>query len=163
MSLSFQEIVKLMQMIEAGSCQELVLESEGLKLVIRRGAGAGDPSPEAFAAAADAEAGLDETEAAPAGQPTDRDDAPARPPRSDGGIEVRAPMVGTFYRAPSPDAPPFVELDGEVKPGDPLCVIEVMKLFTTIEASAPGRVLEIAPENGKLVEYDALLFVIEPL
>lgn len=163
MSLTFQEIVELMKIIEAGACQELVLESEGTKLIIRRGASAGDTSLEAFGAAAGADAGSEETAAPAAGPPTGRDAAPVQTHRSDGWIEVRAPMVGTFYRAPSPDAPPFVDLDSEVKPGDPLCVIEVMKLFTTIEASAAGRVVEIAPENGKLVEYDALLFVIEPL
>ena len=163
MSLTFQEIVELMKMIEAGSCQELVLESGGTKLIIRRGASAGDTSLEAFGAAPGAATDAEETAAPVAGRPTGRGAAPVQTPRSDGKVEVRAPMVGTFYRAPSPDAPPFVDLDSEVKSGDSLCVIEVMKLFTTIEASAAGRVVEIAPDNGKLVEYDALLFVIEPL
>lgn len=163
MSLTFQEIVELMKKIEAGSCQELVLESEGTKLIIRRGASAGDTSLEALGAAAGTDAGPDETTAPVAKRPTGRDAAPVQTLRSDGKIEVRAPIVGTFYRAPSPDAPPFVELDSKVKPGEPLCVIEVMKLFTTIEASAAGRVVEITPDNGILVEYDALLFVIEPL
>jgi acetyl-CoA carboxylase biotin carboxyl carrier protein len=162
-SLTFQEIVELMKMIEAGSCQELVLESEGMKLIIRRGASAGDTSLKAFGAAAGTDAGPDETAGPAARRPTGRDAAPVQTPRSDGMIEVRAPMVGIFYRAPSPDAPPYVELDSKVEPGDPLCVIEVMKLFTTIEASAAGRVVEIVPDNGEPVEYDALLFVIEPL
>lgn len=162
-SLTFQEIVELMKMIEAGSCQELVLESEGAKLIIRRGASAGDTSFEAPGPAAGTDHDPDEPAAPAARRPTGHDVAPVQTLRSDGKIEVRAPMVGTFYRAPSPDAPAFVELDSEIKSGDPLCVIEVMKLFTTIEASAAGRVVEIAPDNGKLVEYDALLFVIEPL
>ena len=162
-SLTFQEIVELMKKIEAGPCQELVLESEGTKLIIRRGASAGDTSLEDFGAAAGTDAGPEETAAPVARRPTGHDAAPVQTLRSDGKIEERAPMLGIFYRAPSPDAPPFVDLDSEVKLGDPLCVIEVMKLITTIEASAAGRVVQIAPDNGKLVEYDALLFVIEPL
>ena len=77
-------------------------------------------------------------------------------------IEVRAPMVGTFYRGPSPEAPPFVEPGKVVAEGDPLCLIEVMKLFTTVTAEAAGRVVEICAENAAMVEYGQALFVIEP-
>lgn len=71
-------------------------------------------------------------------------------------------MVGTFYRAPSPDAPPFVEVGSRVEPGDPLCVIEVMKLFTTIHAEFSGTVSEIGADNAQLVEFGQMLFVIDP-
>ena len=77
-------------------------------------------------------------------------------------IEVVAPMVGTFYRAPSPDAPPFVEIGSAVVKGQPLCLIEVMKLFTTIAAEHDGRIVQIGAENAELVEYGRTLFVIEP-
>jgi biotin carboxyl carrier protein len=70
-------------------------------------------------------------------------------------------MVGTFYRASSPDALPFVEVGTVVMPGQPLCVIEVMKLFTTIFSEPGGRIAEIGAENGELVEYGRVLFVIE--
>ena len=72
-------------------------------------------------------------------------------------------MVGTFYRAPSPDAPPFVEIGTVVQPGQPLCIIEVMKLFTTINSEYAGRVVQIGAEVGDLVEYGRTLFVIEPV
>ena len=75
---------------------------------------------------------------------------------------VRSPMVGTFYRAPSPNDPPFVEVGTKVKRGDPLCLIEVMKLFTTITADQDGCIAHVLPGNGDLVEFDQLLFVIEP-
>ena len=78
-------------------------------------------------------------------------------------MEVTAPMVGTFYRSPSPDAPPFVEIGTVVHPGQPLCIIEVMKLFTTINAEFAGRVTQIGAEVGELVEYGRTLFVIEPV
>lgn len=71
-------------------------------------------------------------------------------------------MVGIFYRAPSPDAPPFVEVGSSVDSGQPICVIEVMKLFTTINADRAGRIVEIGANDGELVEYGRTLFVIEP-
>ncbi len=71
-------------------------------------------------------------------------------------------MVGTFYRAPSPDAAPFVEVGSIVHKGNPLCLIEVMKLFTTIAAEHDGRIVAIGAENAELVEYGRMLFVIEP-
>ena len=71
-------------------------------------------------------------------------------------------MVGTFYRAPSPDAPPFVEIGSLVRKGQPICLIEVMKLFTTINTEHDGRVVEIGVESGELVEFGQTLFVIEP-
>ena len=70
-------------------------------------------------------------------------------------------MVGTFYRAPTPEAPPFVEVGGVVSAGQPLCLIEVMKLFTTINSEVAGRIVQIGAENGELVEYGRTLFVIE--
>ena len=71
-------------------------------------------------------------------------------------------MVGSFYRCPSPDQPPFVEVGARVAPGDPLCLIEVMKLYTTIEATIAGTIKQIAVEDAQLVEFDQLLFVVEP-
>ena len=71
-------------------------------------------------------------------------------------------MVGTFFRAPSPDAPPFVDLNSEVKPGDPLCVIEVMKLFTQVESRQTGTVEAVLAEDEQLVEYGQPLFRITP-
>jgi acetyl-CoA carboxylase biotin carboxyl carrier protein len=75
---------------------------------------------------------------------------------------VRAPMVGTFYRSPLPDAPPFIEVGNEVNKGDPLCIIDVMKLFTTIYADWSSTVIEIGAENGQLVEFGQMLFVLAP-
>jgi biotin carboxyl carrier protein len=69
-------------------------------------------------------------------------------------------MVGTFYTRPSPDDAPFVEVGARVSAGDPMCMIEVMKLYTTIEASVSGVVTAILPEDGKLVEFDQPLFII---
>jgi acetyl-CoA carboxylase biotin carboxyl carrier protein len=81
----------------------------------------------------------------------------AEPPK---GHVVKSPMVGTFYRSPSPGAPSFVEIGKTVKPGDTLCIIEAMKLLNEIEAEVAGNVLEVLVENGQPVEYGQPLFVI---
>lgn len=89
--------------------------------------------------------------------------APAAPPQASPGIEghvVKSPMVGTFYRAPSPDAKPFVEVGGVVKLGETICVIEAMKLMNEIEADASGTIKAILVENGQPVEYGQALFII---
>jgi acetyl-CoA carboxylase biotin carboxyl carrier protein len=77
------------------------------------------------------------------------------------GHVVKSPMVGTFYRSPSPGAPSFVELGQAVKPGDTLCIIEAMKLLNEIEAEVGGTVKEILVDNGQPVEYGQPLFVID--
>lgn len=107
--------------------------------------------PAAVAAQAPAPAAA--APAAPAAAPTT---APAEP----SGHVIKAPMVGTFYRAPNPGASPFVEVGQSVKEGDPLCIIEAMKLLNEIEADKSGVIREILVENGEPVEYGQPLFVI---
>ncbi len=79
------------------------------------------------------------------------------------GFIVTCPFVGTFYRSPSPDTPPYVELGQVVKKGQTLCIVEAMKLMNELESDYDGRVAEIYPENAKPVEFGAKLFRIEPL
>jgi acetyl-CoA carboxylase, biotin carboxyl carrier protein len=86
--------------------------------------------------------------------------APAAAPAAPSGHVVKAPMVGTFYRAPNPGAAPFVEVGQSVKEGDALCIIEAMKLLNEIEADKAGVIKEILVENGEPVEYGQPLFVI---
>ena len=156
MSLSYDEIAEILKIIDGSSCDELIVETGDMKLVVRRNAAGGAAgvlarsprrSPSRVAA----------TRVAP--PPAAAAAQTARAPHQ---IEVAAPMVGTFYRAPSPDAAPFVEIGSGVRKGDPLCLIEVMKLFTTIAAEHDGRIVQIGAENAELVEYGRTLFVIEP-
>jgi acetyl-CoA carboxylase biotin carboxyl carrier protein len=86
--------------------------------------------------------------------------APTQPTVAEGDV-VKSPMVGTFYRAPSPGASPFVEVGQTVKEGQPLCIIEAMKLLNEIEADKSGVVKQILVENGDAVEFGQSLFVIE--
>ena len=164
MSLTYDEIAEIIKLIDSSSCDELVVETGDIKLVVRRnGATAG-------AAAEYVERGAAPVTVSPA--------APRKVPKvaaaqfaatqlaaadtAAGQIEVAAPMVGTFYRAASPGAKPFVDVGDVVGVGDALCLIEVMKLFTTINAEVAGRIVQIGAENGELVEYGRTLFVIEP-
>ncbi|ARA93047.1 acetyl-CoA carboxylase, biotin carboxyl carrier protein [Rhodothermaceae bacterium RA] len=91
-----------------------------------------------------------------AGAATGTASAAEAPPANE--HEVKAPIVGTFYRAPSPDADPFVQVGDRVKPGDVLCIIEAMKLMNEIESEVAGTVTEILVENAQPVEYDQPLF-----
>ena len=77
-------------------------------------------------------------------------------------VAVTAPLVGTFYRSPSPGAPPFVEVGGVVEPDDTVCIVEVMKLMNAVRAGCRGRVAEICADNGALVEYGQALMRIDP-
>jgi acetyl-CoA carboxylase biotin carboxyl carrier protein len=107
-------------------------------------------APVAIAAAAPAPA------AAPA--------APAAPAAEAKGnlIEVRSPMIGTFYRSPAPDKPAFIEVGQTIKAGDTVCVIEAMKLFNEIESEVSGTIVKVLVNDSTPVEYDQPLFLVEP-
>lgn len=92
-------------------------------------------------------------------QPEQKSETPAEPAPK--GHQVTAPMVGTFYAAPSPGAKPFVEIGSRVQVGDTLCIIEAMKMMNQIEAEVAGKVVSILVENGDPVEFGQPLFVIE--
>jgi len=157
-SLTYDEIAEIIKLIDSSSCDELVVETGDIKLVVRRnGASAG-------AAAEYVERGSAPVAVSAAAPRKARAAAPkvAAADAAAGQIEVAAPMVGTFYRAPSPEAKAFVDVGDVVGVGDALCLIEVMKLFTTINAEVAGRIVQIGAENGELVEYGRTLFVIEP-
>jgi acetyl-CoA carboxylase biotin carboxyl carrier protein len=155
-SLTYDEIAEIVKLIDSSSCDELIVETGDMKLVVRRNGApstplAGPAETAVSAVSTGSKPAIRETRSAPtvgAGA---------------GQVEVTAPMVGTFYRAPTPDAPPFVEVGVVVHAGQPLCLIEVMKLFTTINAEIAGRIVQIGAENSELVEYGRTLFVIEPI
>jgi acetyl-CoA carboxylase biotin carboxyl carrier protein len=137
--------------------EEVVIELEGLRLVVRRG------NPHGASAVAALPSSIAPGQQATKPRlPKGVGQTSAELTPAEGRVAVRAPMVGSFYRRPSPDAAPFVETGARVKAGDPLCLIEVMKLYTTISAPAGGVVEAIAVEDASPVEFDQLLFVIAP-
>jgi len=79
------------------------------------------------------------------------------------GIEVKSPMIGTFYRSSSPDKASFVEVGDEIKVGDTICIVEAMKLFNEIESEVAGKVVKVCVDDASPVEYDQVLFIVEPV
>lgn len=167
MPLTYKEIAEIIKLIDASSCDEFVVEVGDLKIAVRRrGAGAqpGTSSPVVRASPPGPTASNQPRKGAGAANPQT---APAKTPpapgaRAEGSIEVRSPMTGMFYSRPAPDAEPFVTVGARVQKGDPLCLVEVMKLFTTIHAELSGRVAAINAQDGQLVEHDQVLFLIDP-
>jgi acetyl-CoA carboxylase biotin carboxyl carrier protein len=91
--------------------------------------------------------------------------APVTPPVASDDkkyIEIKSPMIGTFYRSPSPDKPSFVEVGTVVKPGDKVCIIEAMKLFNEIESEVSGKIVKVLVDDSSPIEYDQPLFLVEP-
>jgi acetyl-CoA carboxylase biotin carboxyl carrier protein len=156
--MDLRKLKKLIDLVQESGIGELeITEGEERVRIARGGVVTVTPPPAAApapAAAAAAPAGKAPAAAAPAAAA-----AAEAPPGVEGHV-VKSPMVGTFYRAPSPDAKPFVEVGGSVKEGQPICVIEAMKLMNEIEADASGTVKAILVENGQPVEYGQALFII---
>lgn len=77
-------------------------------------------------------------------------------------LEIKSPMVGTFYRSPSPDKPPFIKVGDQIEKGDVVCIVEAMKLFNEIESEISGKIVKVVSEDAAPVEYDQVLFLIDP-
>jgi len=139
--MNLQDIKEILELFEARNISELELEHNGFKIRLKKK--------------------VTTTGERPLGpQPTiETSESPDKPNL----IPVNSPIVGTFYRAPSPGAEPFVEVDDIVEKGQVLCIVEAMKVMNEIEAEFRGRVASILVENGQPVEYGQPLFLIEPL
>jgi acetyl-CoA carboxylase biotin carboxyl carrier protein len=161
-----RKIKKLIELLEESSLSEIeIVEGEESVRLSRSGmAGAGQLQaalPPAVQAAAWAAPGSADsaTQAAAAGTPPPADEVQEEESVPEGEL-VRAPMVGTFYASPSPEADVFVSLGQQVSEGETMCIIEAMKMFNQIEAETSGTVVAILVENGQPVEFDQPLFVI---
>ncbi len=147
-----KELKAIIEILKENGVTEFELEREGVQLRLTRDQlGA---APQVIAAPA---AAVPVSAAAPAA-------APAAPvaDSNDGLEEVRSPIVGTFYRKPSPDADSFVEVGATVKKGDTLCIVEAMKLMNEIEAPISGKVEKVLLNDGQVVEFNEVLFLIRP-
>ena len=158
--MDLRKVKKLIELLEESNLSELEIK-EGEEVVrLSRFPTAGAIAPQMIAAPAPVMA--TSVAAAPAPTATPAPPAAGAPtePGLPAGTVVRSPMVGTFYAASSPGAEPFVKVGQQVKVGDPLGVIEAMKMFNQIEAEVAGTVVAIVAENGQAVEFDEPLFVI---
>ena len=151
--MDLRKLKKLIDLVEESGIAEIEVTEGEEKVRITRTTAAAAPvyAAPAPAAAAPVAAPATPAAAAPAAAPAARDLSNAQ----------KSPMVGTFYRAPGPNAAAFVEVGQQVKAGDTLCIIEAMKLMNEIEAEKSGVVKEILVENGTPVEYGEPLFIIE--
>ena len=174
MSLTHSDIAEIIKLVDQSTLDEFVVEVGDLKVEIRRkgaipSAPARAVAPAALAPSTPPPAAASPPEPPPAAPPAPASAPPKSPPAppgepalGEGQVAIRSPMVGTFYRRPSPDEPAYVEVGSEVEADAPLGLVEVMKLYTTIYAKTPGRIARVCANDAELVEYDQLLFIIDP-
>ena len=150
--MNLRQIRELVRLLESSSLTVLEIEEADLRVRLEKGqtAGLAQPVPAAL------------PQAAPAALPVET--APAPAPVADGTVdfnrlkEVKSPLVGIFYAAPSPGAEPFAGVGSRVKKGDVLCVVEAMKLMNEITADTDGEVIDVCVQNGQVVEFGQILF-----
>ncbi len=160
--MDFKQIQELIRLINKSNIGEISVEEKGFKIVIKQKQdqvqqvlAAPVYAPPAPVAAAPA---LAPAASAPAAEKT----KPAAEPAVSNLLTIKSPMIGTFYRRPSPDKPLFVEIGDEVTPGKVVCIIEAMKLFNEIESEIKGKIVKMLVEDASPVEYDQPLFLVDP-
>lgn len=159
--MNLTQIQELIKFVSKSGVSEVAIEQKDFKITIKAQEVKGKvqeiiqvampqvAAPAAIPAAAPAPAA-----AAPAAP---KEDAPAG-----NTVEIKSPMIGTFYRSASPDKPAFIEVGAMVKQGDTVCVIEAMKLFNEIESEVSGRIVKVLVNDSTPIEYDQPLFLVEP-
>jgi acetyl-CoA carboxylase biotin carboxyl carrier protein len=159
--MDFKQIQELIKMVNKSNIGELTIEQKDFRVTIKQkeehvtqvvSAAPVHAAPAQYAAPQPAAAA-----AAPAAEKPKAAEAPAS-----NLITIKSPMIGTFYRRPSPDKPNFTEIGTEITPGKVVCIIEAMKLFNEIEAEVKGKIVKILVDDASPVEYDQPLFLVEP-
>ncbi len=146
--MNLKEIKEIISLMNENGLAEVEVERQGARLKIRKAA----PEPVVSVPPA----------AVPQAAPTAA--VPPPPQESSAGlVEIKSPMVGTFYRAPSPESPPFVEVGQTVEVGQVVCIVEAMKLMNEIKSEVRGRVAKVLVENAEPVEFGQVLFQVEPV
>ncbi|MDD5449694.1 MAG: acetyl-CoA carboxylase biotin carboxyl carrier protein [Candidatus Omnitrophica bacterium] len=151
--MNLKEIKELITLMNENNLTELEIEREGLRVKLKK-------LPEGGV-----EQRIEMAPAQYAAKPSQPEEGSKPQPAAEAEskyIEVKTPMVGTFYESPSPDSPPYVEIGTEVSPGQVLCIVEAMKLMNEIKCEVKGKIVEKLVENAQPVEYGQTLFLIEP-
>jgi acetyl-CoA carboxylase biotin carboxyl carrier protein len=154
MNLTHADVEEILKLLDASPFDELELETDRFKLTLRRSA-----SP---AGGWTRETTTRSTSKAGAAKPAPASSAPAATRVDDGTVPVRAPLIGTFYRAPKPGAPPFVEVGSKVGPDTVVGIVETMKLMNSVYAQAAGVVAAIDAADGEFVEQHHVLMRVQP-
>ena len=160
--MDLKEIQALIKFVAKSGAQEVSLETEDFKINIKTGPDASDQptiiqavAPQQMPALAGGGAPASAEGAAPATTPAEADE-------NANYITINSPMIGTFYRTPSPDQDAFVKVGDSIKPGDVLCIVEAMKLFNEIESEISGKIVKILADDQTPIEYDQPLFLVDP-
>jgi len=165
--MDIKEIQSLIKFVAKSGASEVKLEMEDIKITIRTGSNdSNTPETTIVQQIPVAQAPSSAAPAAPA--PSAQEAAAPVTPDSKKTeddskyITIKSPIIGTFYRKPSPDKPPFVEVGSTINQGDVLCVIEAMKLFNDIESEVSGKIVKILVDDSSPVEFDQPLFLVDP-
>ena len=162
--MDFKQIQELIKMINKSNIGEVSIEQKDFRITIKQKEDnitqvVSGPAPVAFP-----QTYQQAPVQAPAAAAQPQADASAAQPSAASAnlVTIKSPMIGTFYRRPSPDKPNFVEVGSEVSTGDVVCIIEAMKLFNEIESEVKGKIVKILAEDSSPVEYDQPLFLVDP-
>jgi acetyl-CoA carboxylase biotin carboxyl carrier protein len=169
MTLTQDGVVEILRLIEQSTFDELHLETDELKLVVRK-QGCGTAVVESTAlSASPAPAPSRASGVSPrrakqnvAGPGAGKGKKAATAVQREGEIPIKAPLLGTVYRRPAPESPSYVEIGSMVREDDTVCLIEVMKVFTAVKAGVRGRITEVLIETNEMVEYGQPLFMVKP-
>ncbi|NJB37005.1 MULTISPECIES: acetyl-CoA carboxylase biotin carboxyl carrier protein [Flavobacteriaceae] len=161
--MDIKEIQSLIKFVAKSGASEVKLEMEDIKITIRTGSQGSGGETTIVQQIPMAQAPMAAAPAAPA--PAQAQTPAAEAPKAEDDskyITIKSPIIGTFYRKPSPDKPAFVEVGKDIKVGDVLCVIEAMKLFNDIESEVSGKIVKILVDDSSPVEFDQPLFLVDP-
>jgi len=165
--MNITQIQDLIKFVSKSGVSEVEIEQKDFKITIKTHEPAGKRGGEVIQVAMPVQQPVAAVAAAPAPAPAAAPAAaatPAAPAAEAKGnlVEVKSPMIGTFYRSSSPDKPPFVEVGSSIKKGDTVCIIEAMKLFNEIESEVSGTIVKVLVNDSTPIEYDQPLFLVEP-
>lgn len=145
-----KEIKDMINLMNENGLTEIEIEKEGVRIKLRKGSGGIEravefvPAPQGAAQSEKPAAGSEKAE-------------------KKNTLDVKSPMVGTFYRAASPESPPYVNMGDTISPGQVICIIEAMKLMNEIKSEVKGKIVDIQVDNAEPVEFGQILFVVEPV
>jgi len=165
--MDIKEIQSLIKFVAKSGASEVKLETDEIKITIRTGAFNAQPESTTYVQQIPVSAAPGAPSLAPApvsgAETTSEASADTSGTDEDSKyITIKSPIIGTFYRKPSPDKPPFVEVGANIAQGDVLCVIEAMKLFNDIESEVSGKIIKVLVEDSSPVEFDQPLFLVDP-
>jgi len=169
--LKFNELRELVSALNETDIEELTLKSDDFELTIRKGLKKGAPESQTWSEGlAPPSVVVPPVSHTTVPHPANADDSTSTVPTSSPTptvieqqlVDIMSPMVGTFYRSPVPDEPPFVDMGDRIRPGQTVCIIEAMKLMNELEAEVSGEVVEILVQNGDPVEYGQTLMRVKP-